>query len=459
VSTILSGLVELWRMSAPASGLASVATGSVRGTALNLLRAHRDSGTVLDPELGWTAEPLGRDSYNGGGVATLPEAPAGGSVEPGAPIPGSYLPPLDEAGQAVTLAVRWWAEAGAAAGVQGPPDTDGPLEHEQQVLGLSGWHDNAGGGTYEGTALVVTSADGSLPGTVGYRQSSAGSPTEVAAGVVPAVSCIAAVLVREASVVRLRVYVDGGIVGDTDGYELDPDELVPTRVVFGSVRLSGGGVTQAAVWRRALTADELLALGGSLNGVAAAIGETAGPGSPNPLLTPAGLSAITVARIRRMDARGVLASGGDGDGPGGGRHTRLGHDRAPRVYELTLSEMDRSDADLVREALRATRGGAGVTRWRHPVDDDPPSVGDPVGGAPRWRILNGSAWSASRRRGGALGETVLVLEEVVDQAVRAVNVPDGPGGGGTVSFDNHIGGGALGVDIRIEADEGGGSIT
>ncbi len=134
--------------------------------------------------------------------------------------------------------------------------------------------------------------------------------------------------------------------------------------------------------------------------------EPAGAGTANPLLNTGGVSRIAVAfGSTRTDPVGVIESAGPM------RETRRVHDATPRVYELPLEQATGDEIDAVLEALSVTRGGAGSTRWRHPIDDGPGRVDE----SPRFRIMNAgelAGLALGRESGGARGSARLVLEQV-----------------------------------------------
>lgn len=127
-----------------------------------------------------------------------------------------------------------------------------------------------------------------------------------------------------------------------------------------------------------------------------------GPDSANPLLTETGECAIFP---EWPEPRGFGPAGGGGavvasDG-GSLRHARVVHERIgraaagfgvfPRRVILSWSSAYGSDVELLRRAFVVTRGGAGRTRFRHPMLD---AAGD-VASAPWIRLVPGS-WRVER---------------------------------------------------------------
>lgn len=232
-----------------------------------------------------------------------------------------------------------------------------------------------------------------------------------------------------------------GIASDTD----TPITLLSGATIFfaqggldtvriGGVRQGGSGgyldtIHQAAMWRRALTIDEVAWLGDNLDGVFASYSTpgsacvvsscstASGLGTAHPLLkTSTGtsaVSALTPSETRRGDVFGLLAGGGGvGGGVGGGslRETRAPHGKKKRVYTLTWDQATSEQVERVRQAWEVTTRGCVPTAWKSP-DDEP---GD-VCTCARWLMRaaeNGQGVSVERGTGGVAARMVVVLEEV-----------------------------------------------
>ena len=174
---------------------------------------------------------------------------------------------------------------------------------------------------------------------------------------------------------------------------------------------------QAAIWDRALTPAEVAWLGANLDKLFASIAtpesqcgggspctEESGPGTANPLLTEAALSALSPTSCSRIDRAAIARNAGDEV-----RETRSVFTGGGRVYVLTWENDNGRDLDLVREALRVTRNGAISTKWRHPIDD----AAGTVCAAPDWRIVATQGVSAERNKSGHVGAFSVTLEEQV----------------------------------------------
>ena len=143
-----------------------------------------------------------------------------------------------------------------------------------------------------------------------------------------------------------------------------------------------------------------------------------GPDTLNPLLNEDGTSAIhpewpEPRGHAPASAGGVLASGG-----GSNRHARAVHqrtgarpgnamDRIGQRVTLSWASAYGAEVELVRRAFVVTRGGAGMTRWRHPLLDGPGSVET----APWWRMIPGTL-RVTRSRGGVAAEMGVEIEYV-----------------------------------------------
>jgi hypothetical protein len=216
-----------------------------------------------------------------------------------------------------------------------------------------------------------------------------------------------------------------------------------TEVVFGggppSVAAPAGSASyesqhQAAIWKRAITREEVAWMGHSLDSLFSsaqdpgslcasdACTETGGLLGDNPLIDETGANALRPSRITRLDQVGLLA-----DYSAVLTQVRRTHDTVARRYRLEWDKDNGQDLERVRRALRKTRHGATTTRWRHP-SDDAGIVGDgrDVCRCGRWRIVAGGEGSEggggggggggldiTRGAGGVTGGFVIELEEQV----------------------------------------------
>lgn len=393
------GLVNFWLMANPGGG-AVIITGSaipinpedggeLESLGLSLARTDRVTGLNLAVANGWTLEPVGsppKETFNGRGTVLLPGVLS-----------------LANIGDAVTLAVRFWLEGGA---IQGGAQPAKPI----QLVGLAGQY--AANPTVEsGLSVICPDPTAGTP-TLAVRQwdGAAASETPLTGASLPANPFLLIVTLERIPTVPAKVslvaYVNA--VEQPSGASPLAALIALSRFTAGDMIESDGAFSQAALWSRKLTPEEITALGDDLTCLAGAppVGG-GGPGSQDPLLTTGGETALHPGWIvPRRDPVGVLATGGEQ------RHTRRVHERVPRRYALGLRGARGSELDLVREALAVTRGGARSTRWRHPKDD----AAGPVSTAPRWLIENAdeaSAFVAERSTGGQRADFALHLLEVV----------------------------------------------
>jgi hypothetical protein len=197
-------------------------------------------------------------------------------------------------------------------------------------------------------------------------------------------------------------------------------------VRIGGIRQGGSGgyldtIHQAAMWRRALTIDEVAWLGDNLDSVFASY-ETPGSacvvsscttasglGTAHPLLATStgtsAVSALTPSETRRGDVFGLLASASQSL-----RETRAPHGKKKRVYTLVWDQATSEQVERVRQAWEVTKRGCVPTAWKSP-DDEP---GD-VCTCAQWLMRaaeNGQGLSVERNSGGVAARLVVVLEEV-----------------------------------------------
>jgi hypothetical protein len=362
---------------------------------MTLARTDRQTNAALSVDAGYYGGPDAQTYFNGGGVAGV----------------GALELSLARDGGGVTVAVRWFAQAGD---VQGGVNPDQP----QQLVGFRGVY-QANPLAESGTAVLLEGAEGPSPYLV-LRQVIAGVPTEQqlsAPGSVPADAPVNIVvrLRRWHGRVQVGAWVagtrvdNGGVTADLAGFELGT-------LVVGDLHRSDGGFSRLAMWKRPLRDAELeredppgVPVGVSFGCMASAdfpgVGG-GGPDSDDPFLTPCGESALQPEfPVERVDMDGVVI---ETDGPQ--RHARTPHETRPRRYRLRFSLADGAQVELIRRALEVTQHGAGWTRWRHPIDDEP----GPVSTAPRYFIVNADAvgQAIGRGPGGHLAQLELVLESL-----------------------------------------------
>lgn len=135
-----------------------------------------------------------------------------------------------------------------------------------------------------------------------------------------------------------------------------------------------------------------------------------GADSVNPLLNADGTCAIDPewAEPRGYGVLGSPAVLAGGDRSGGGMQARRQHERgATRRVTLTWSAASGGDVERVRRAIQVTRGGAGKTRFRHPILDP----AGPVSTAPWIRIAGGTV-RLTRSPDGARAQMAVEVEYV-----------------------------------------------
>lgn len=390
--TLSTGLVEFWQITQVPPGQTQIPGGSVQmgghdnNIELTLDRTNRDTGADMSVATGYTFEPSPslRPCFNGGGRADI--SGAGLSLA---------------AGNAVTIAVRFWPGGGA---IQGGSQPAKPI----QILGLGGQRD--ANPTVETGASVEIPDPTAAPAALRLRRYNGGSPLfNTFAGVTPPSLPLLLIVVFRglAGGVACEAYIDGAHAGDVAG-------LIPAAAfdldhfTVGDMVESDGAWSQVALWTRALTAGEIAIIGEDMDcfpSLPPAGG--GGPGSEDPLLDPEGRSRVFPRWITpRRDGIDVLATAG------AQRHTRRLSERVPREYDLVFDPINQAEYEILMSAIETSAHGALPTRWRHPKDD----AAGPVSTAPRWRILNANEAErliVERRRGGNPGALTLRIREVV----------------------------------------------
>lgn len=350
-----------------------------RFTPVMLLDRTDQSNNPVDFDTGFVAEPNRYDGFVGQGTVELPE----GRLS------------LDEAGDAVTLLVRFWPFGNLAQ--PGVPVLTSP----QQVLGLSG---ETGPASESDWSIRVDNPSAATPRLVLRRHTTGFEETLTSLTITGDPIMLVFVLENVAGSVAITVYVDGSSVGGfTEA--ISPAQLDLTDLRFGDIVNSDGSFSQVAIWRRALTTTEIASIGDNVNCPMLEPdpdGDDGGgnPDGETPLLDASGRSALnptyTVDLTRRV---AVLQSE-----PGRVERRRV-NEYVPRRYELRWSQIAADELALIRSAYLQTRT-AGFTRWNHPRDDIPstPAL------ATRWRIVGGL--NLNRFAGGFLASLTITLEEV-----------------------------------------------
>lgn len=375
-------LVDAWKFDESAGTIAA----GVKGVLDLDLKRGTIAGTAEAPAAaGWTTEPAGygsRPTYNGRGYADVSSH-------------GLWAAP----GDAVTLAFRFWLGGGQIQGGWSPADPS-------YFGGFGGHYTPGAANPSTGLRLYDVQASYTGPSQVYVEDTAAaafvGSQAawQYPKGSSPFKPCLLWFrMTRQGGpeVLHTEFAADGAVKSGS----LEPSfGLVdPTKLCIGNGWHSRGSVTQAALWKRAVTDGEIESLGDNLDGLFSEI-----EASDSPLLGPDGRSAIPFTfNVRRVDHSGVIATSS------GKRETRAPIERYIRRYELATVRLSDATLALVRSALEASRYGLLPVRWRHPTDDPAPPAE-----APRYRIVNAAeaAVDLSRARGGQRVRVSLVMETV-----------------------------------------------
>ena len=133
--------------------------------------------------------------------------------------------------------------------------------------------------------------------------------------------------------------------------------------------------------------------------------EAAGDGTINPLINTDGTPRLVASwpdglrRLDLQDGAAVLVSNAVR------REARQQHERNVRVYEVTVTNATKADAEMANQAWKVTAGGGNWTRWRS-RDDAAGTVDE----APRWRVTGPP--EIERSESGTIGRVRVILEEV-----------------------------------------------
>lgn len=394
--------------------------GHVNSASLRLRNSFSHTGDADRDAVGYGKEGVPPDDWYVGLDTLVPAGTwcynAGGEFDPAGPV-------LASAGDGLTLAMRYCPEGRAyheqsSSGVwirsvvyrqvlaqlgnllTGPFVPVVSCDFDNTACGLGGsvpfrLRHRASGGTQ----TTVNVASSSVPG--------AGSAVDLDFGTFPPFDVVLRFVRVSSTEISLEVFIDGEKTG-TSASKITSDFGTMTRVGIGAIDwpaddICWGMLTEAAAWLRALTDDEIEAIGEDGIGDLPDIedDEPAGTGTDNPIIDENGDSALNPEwSVERIDESVVLAT----DGPQ--RHTRRPHRIAPRRYRIRASVSRGSEVSLIRELIRVSKGGSKATRWRHPVDDPPAPRIDAL---PLYRLVS---HSVDRTRGGQYGVCELVLEEV-----------------------------------------------
>lgn len=375
-------LVDAWKFIEAAGTVAHGVLGAVN---LELKRGNI-SGTAEAPAgSGWTTEPSGygsRPTYNGRGLADVTAK-------------GLWAAP----GDAVTLAIRYWLGGGQIQGGWSPSTSS-------FFGGFGGHYTPGASGPSSGLRFYDVQADYTGASQVYVEDVTAaafvGSPAgwQYPKGGSPFKPCLLWFrMTRQGGpeVLHTEFAADGAVKTGT----LDPafGLVDPTKLCVGNGWHSRGSVTQAALWKRAVSDGEIASFGDNLDPLFLEI-----EAADSPMLGPDGRSAIPFTfSVRRVDVSDVIATSG------GKRETRAPVERYMRRYELSTVRLSDATLGLVRTALEVSRHGLLPVRWRHPTDDPAPPAE-----APRYRIVNAAeaGIDLSRALGGQRVRLSLVLETV-----------------------------------------------
>ncbi|MCC6428326.1 MAG: hypothetical protein IT435_16080 [Phycisphaerales bacterium] len=377
MSSLLDQLIDAWPFT---EGAGTVAHGALGVIDLPLSRADQFSGDPLPAGSGWDTDGGGRPSYNGGGVADLVSA-------------GFSLLAAD--GDAVTLACRMWM----GGGVDVQPSYD--EEKTCMIMGLRGHTNVADFSDENGWRLYSWSSPFPLDQLIIENPSSGTwipSSWTFPLGSAPRYSSVLFVItiVRGATDVSVRLAVNGTFASEALTNTFSWSD--PTKASFGCIHWARGAVTQAAMWSRALSDDEVGSLGSSLDSLFTLISESdiplldAGGNSLLVFVHPADSARPTPLIVTEYFKRETRSRGG----------------RMPRRYTLRTRLSSGAQVDALMDAIDQCAYGAGWIRFRHPVDDAP---GTPDN-APRYRLLNANRLALTRTRGGQRASFELELEQV-----------------------------------------------
>lgn len=389
--SFLTGLIDAWAFT---EGGGATAYGARGALDLQLSRTDKLTTLALSPESGWTNEAYpstsGRKTYNGAALALFDA--------------GEILP---NDGDVLTIAWRFWYGGGQI--MDGWPFTG--LTPYAHLLGMAGIY-TAGYGPVSGLRFYDFQPAGTTPGQLHIQSPSSEvsvSPSDwvVNKGSSPFTPRLLIIeMTRENTpvggggpVVTIRYATSGAFKTDTLEYPIDLLDL--GRIMFGGHQEIFGSVTQAAIWRRALTGPEVTDLGDDLDDVFTEIAD-----EETPLVTPDGKSRIVFSpdNPRGFAALVVNAIGGASH-PSECRAT--GH-TTPRHYTMRVLLGSARELDSLLEAV-GTAGSTTPVRMSHPRDDAPTSAAD----APLYLITNADAFTINRDTAGARWSADLEIEEVL----------------------------------------------
>lgn len=437
-ASLLIGIVDYWTFDAGVAvgtdwtqlitdggGGPHIQIGHLQASQLHLNYLQTFVGTPPRGRFGYGKEQVINTDWYDGVTNRVPAGrwtyANGGDVDPGGAL-------LANTGDGVTIAIRYCPEGitytGDGSNSIWIPNSFrqvlcaiGYLDAEQnreviaadfnnEACGASSavpfrlWHKSS-----TNSVTVANVSGSSVPG--------AGSAVSLESGTFPPFNAVLRFVRVGPNEISLEVFIDGvktGTIGSkiTSDFASTPMSYVSigkaTNADMGSPAQGAfGGVTEAALWTRALTDDEIGAIGeDGLDGIIdIQDDEETGAGTDNPLIDENGDSALNPDwPVERIADAVVLATGGPQ------RHTRRPHRIAPRRYRIHAAASKGGEVALIQELIRVSRGGAKATRWRHPVDDPPAARIDQL---PLYRLIS---HTVARTRGGQFGTWELVLEEV-----------------------------------------------
>lgn len=442
-ASLLAYLVDYWTFDAQVDdGTDWTALITAGGGGIPIQTGHVNGVELILNYLGtfFGAEPLARFGYGKEGVdlndwwnGTASIVPTGGTwcYATGGDVDSSTSV-LGEVGAGVTIAARYSPEGQTYVGDGGT--SIWIANDARQVMAAIGYPDDLVG--YDSLREVIAAdfnnelcgAGNVVPFRLWHLASNnavtsvnvAGSSVPGAAaadsltqGSFPPFNVIMRFVRVGANEISLEVFIDGVQTGTsankiTSDFALTPMSMISVGKTKLANMLGGqyGALTEAAVWTRALTDDEIGAIGEEgLDGIPdideIAEDEDTGTGTDNPIIDENGDSTLNPDwPVERITESVVLATGGPQ------RHTRRPHRIAPRRYRIQAAASKGGEVALIEELIRVSRGGAKATRWRHPVDDAPTERIDQL---PLYRLISSSV---ARTRGGQFGTWELVLEEV-----------------------------------------------
>lgn len=441
--SLLTELIDYWTFDAEVAdgtnwtqlivaggGGVTTQIGHVNAVELPLNYLGSFSGAAPRARFGYGKEGVDLADWVEGGSPFDSYVPAGGTwcyCTGGDVFPSGEV--LGSIGEGLTIAVRYSPEGQTYVGDGG--NGIWIASEFRQVLAAIGYPEDGGGGVTLREVLAadfnneLCGDDNAVPFRLWHKASNnaitsvnvSGSSVPGAAdaesltqGSFPPFNAILRFVRVGTNEISLEVFIDGVKTGTsgskiTSDFAATPLSMISVGKTKNEHMGNGqyGALTEAAVWTRALTDDEIESIGEEgLDGLPEIEDdEPTGPGTDNPIIDENGDSALNPDwPVERITDAVVLATGGPQ------RHTRRPHRIAPRRYRIKAAASKGGEVALIQELIHVSRGGAKATRWRHPVDDPPTERIDQL---PLYRLISSSV---ARTRGGQFGTWELVLEEV-----------------------------------------------